>query len=490
MALAFSACKKDKGNYDYQDINEWGISNIQDSYSGLQGSVLNITPTITYTKDMSNDPSKYTYKWTNIDYGDGPLKERVIAETKDLNWTISNPSNNTTYKLLFEVTEKSTGLTFRKSTTLTVTSNISDGWLVLNDINGDARLDFFNYVNNDFAYYNDLLASFSTLKLNGKPKMLYFYQRRDPFSLVTARSIFVGTDQATFIIDTQDNTFSSFSNITNSMSNYVPPPYYAEKVRTQGRNMAYMLDSQGNLFFEFAANRSVFGTRVNRTSDGENITISPYFAVTYGLGATHVLMYDVVKKRFLENKLFSTASAVPSTKSTLFTPGDMNMDLMFMDNTPAFGGQNFAILKNSANKIYLARIVCTLSAFNPAAFDEVNAPEMLNATQFAIDPVSGYIMYVVGSKVYRYNPSDKANAMVLDLGARKVSLIKYNRFVYSNDARHVEYSRKLIVCSYDEANPATSGTMDLYTVPNLNGEISLYRSFTGLGKIVDVSYRE
>ena len=81
--------------------------------------------------------------------------------------------------------------------------------------------------------------------------------------------------------------------------------------------------------------------------------------------------------------------------------------------------------------------------------------------------------------------------MVLDLGTRKVSLMKYHKMTYLyTNARYAEYAKKLIICSYDEANPNTSGTMDLYNVPNLNGALTPYKSFTGLGKIVDVSYRE
>ena len=494
MVFALSACKKDIGNYNYHDINEWTISEIAPSYTAFQGSTLHINPKITYTQDNSNDTTKYTYTWTSIDNKAIPVSKKVIARTKNLNWTVSNPASDAAYTLLYEVTEKSTGLTFRSSTNLMVTSIISDGWLILNDINGNARLDFMNRVNEDFVYFNNILASNSTLTLTGKPKLLYFCQRRDPFTLVTAKSIFVGTDQSSFIINTQDNTFGNFWNITKSMSNYVPAPYYAENVRSQAaifNNLTYMLDSKGQLLFENPMVSYSFGTAVNRTSNGTPFRISPYFAEAYGSIVTYGLMYDMDKKRFMEHKSYNTSSSVPSTSSNLFDPGNMNMDLIYMDYTTAFSGQTFALLKDNANKIHLARIVCDYSSFNPRAFDEVAAPEMLNATQFAIDPAEGYIMYVVGSKVYRYNPADQSNTMIIDMGSRKISLIKYQRFVYApKTERYAEYAKKLIICSYDEAAPATSGTMDLYNVPSLNGAPSLYHSFTGLGKIVEVTYRE
>lgn len=492
ILLLAMACRKDLGNYDYQAINEGTITNIQPSYTALRGSALSINPTLTFTKDNTNDTSKYSYKWYTLDNSTTPVTKRNVSDTKKLNWIVSIPASTTPYDLLYEVTEKSTGLAVRKSTKLTVSTNISDGWLVLNDINGKARLDFFNYVNNDFQYYNDVLASNSTLVLNGKPKLVYFYQRRDPFTSVIAKSIFVGTDQGTSIINTQDNTFGNYTNFTNSMTNYVPAPYYAERVKSQGGSyLAYLLDSKGQLFFENATVGLAFGTRVNRLSTGEDVNISPFIAEAYKNITTYALMYDVDNRRFLEHKNYATASSVPSTTSDLFVPGKMNMDLMYMDFTPAVSGQAFAILKNPANKVYLARIVCNASSFNPQAFDEVLAPEMTNATQFAIDPAEGYIMYLAGSKIYRYNPFDKTNAMVVDLGARKVSLIKYQRIVMSHtNARYMENAKKLIVCSYDEANPTTSGKMELFNVPNLNGALSLFKSFDGLGKIIDVSYRE
>lgn len=490
-----SSCRKDMGNYEYTDVNEGVISNIEATYSALRGSVLTINPTLVFTKDDGKDTTKYTYAWYSIDESALPVTKKTIATTRNLNWTVSLASVNSAYTLIYEVREVSSGIIYRKSCKLTVTTNIADGWLVLNDINGTARLDFFNYLTatNDFQVYTDLLASQSTLKLTGKPKLVYFFQRRDPFSSVIARSIFVGTDQSTSIINTQNNTFSSFVNISTTISSYSPPPYYAERVASQASSyLAYLLDSNGELYFENATVGYAFGTRVNKTSNGVNFKISPYFAEAYRNGTTYALMYDIDNKRFMEHKSSNTSSSVPATSSTLFTPGNIGMDLLYMASTPAISSQTFALFKNSTNKIYLARIVCNSSTFSPQAFDEITtAPEMLNATQFAIDPTEGYVMYAVDSKIYRYNPFDKTNTMVLDLGSRKIALIKYQKMTYQpTNTRYAEYAKKLIVCTYDAANPSTTGTMDLYNVPSLNGALSPYKSFTGLGKVVDVSYRE
>nr|WP_162988712.1 PKD-like family lipoprotein [Pedobacter schmidteae] len=494
VALTLSSCRKDLGNYNYHDINNAAITNIDESYTSLTGQALVIKPTLKFTKDESNDTTKYRYQWFVLADSSGYVVKKNIGKYRDLIWQVSLPSLNRKYQAFYQVTEKSTGLSWRKSFDLWVNTNISDGWLVLSEVNEKSRLDFYNYITADgsFQYYTDILTTMTNLALKGKPKLLYFCNRRDPFSSVIARSIFVGTDQESFIVNTGNNTFNTYVTLASTINGYSPPPYYAQKVINQGSYLTYLLDSQGQLFFENATQNASFGVRVNRLSNGELIKMSPYFSAPLGGVGAYAVIYDVDKKRFLEHKGISTASAVPATSSTLFDPGNIGMELLYMEASNALSGQTFAIFKNNDGKIFLARIVCSASSFNPVAFDEITtAPEMSGASQFAVDPAEGYIMYLVGSKVYRFNPFDKSNSMVVDLGSRKVSLMKYQKMVYNpSNVRYAEYAKKLIICTYDEANPTASGKMELFNVPNLNGAVTPYKTFDGFGKIVAVSYRE
>lgn len=488
------SCRKDLGNYSYHDINNTEITNIEASYNSLAGQALVIKPTLKFSIDGTNDTTKYKYEWFVLADSSGYTVKKGIGKYRDLSWQVSLPSLNRRYEAFYQVTEKSTGLSWRKTFDLWVNTNISDGWLVLSDVNDKSRLDFYNYIAADdsFQYYTDILTTMTKLSLKGKPKLLYFCNRRDPFSNLIARSIFVGTDQESFIVNTGSNNFNTYVTLASVINGYFPPPYYAEKVINQGSYLNYLLDSQGQLLFENATQTASFGVRVNRLSNGELIRISPHFSAKWGGTGAYGLMYDVDKKRFLEHKGISTASAVPTTASTLFDPGNMGMELLYMEASSALGGQTFAILKNGAGKVFLARIVCDASSFNPVAFDEVTtAPELAGASQFAIDPVEGYVMYLVGAKVYRFNPFDKSNSMVLDLGSKKVSLMKYQKMVYNpSNVRYAEYAKKLLICTYDEANPSASGKIELFNVPNLNGALTPYKTFDGFGKIVAVSYRE
>ncbi|MDR6785515.1 hypothetical protein ABIE26_004225 [Pedobacter africanus] len=497
--LALSSCRKDVGNYAYNEINDIEITGVNSTYSAVWGSNLTITPELSFTKDKNNDTTKYAYEWFAVVPRTGNTADpKVLSRNRNLNWVVNLPATDASYQVYYIVKEKATGVIWRKIFSVKVTTNIADGWLVLNEIDNEPRLDFFNYLStsDSYQYYKDILSSFSTLKLEGKPQMLYFYQRRDAFSNKTEKSIFVGTDKHTFVINTTNFTFSEHKDLVNLMAAYVAPPFYAKSVISIGGPLAYMYDNSGKLYFENPTSGIAFGSGINRTITGEPIQISPFIAE--GLSSTqYALMYDTENKKFMEHKNINLNVSVPAVKVTppatpLFDPGNMDMDLVYMASTRALSNQTYAVLKNNMGKIFLARISCNATAFVPLAFEELTtAPQIANATKFAIDPSEGYLMYVAGSKVYRYNVVDKSNTVVVDLGTRKVSLLKYQKMVYApGSARYMEYANKLIICSYDTADPNASGKMDLYSVPNLNGDLKLYKTFDGLGKIVDVSYRE
>lgn len=499
VLLASSSCRKDLGNYEYKDINDTEINGINPIYTVSRGDSLTISPKLSFTKDNTNDTARYAYEWFVVVPKTGNTADpRVLSRNKNLKWLVNLPATDASYQVYYIVKEKITGVFWRKIFNVKIATNIADGWLVLNDIGGEARLDFFNYLSasGSFQYYKDILSAFSTLKPEGKPQMVYFYQRRDVFSNKNEKSIFVGTDKSTSVINTTNFTFSEYKDLVNLMATYVPPPFYAKYVVSIGGPLAYMFDNSGSLYFENPFSSVAFGTVINRIFTGETVKISPIIAE--GLGSTqYALMYDIDNKRFMEHKSINASVSVPVVKvippaTPLFDPGNMGMDLLYMASTKALSNQTYVLLKNSAGRIFLARIACNAEAFVPLAFDELTtAPQIANATKFAIDPNEGYLMYVVGSKVYRYNVIDKSNTVIVDLGTRSISLIKYQKMVYDpTSARYSEYANKLIICSYDESNPGVSGKMDLFNVPNLNGNLTLYKSFDGLGKIVDVSYRE
>lgn len=65
-----------------------------------------------------------------------------------------------------------------------------------------------------------------------------------------------------------------------------------------------------------------------------------------------------------------------------------------------------------------------------------------------------------------------------------------NNVTATNAARYESVKYALIVGTYDEASPNTTGKLDFLKVPSLMQPLSTYYSFDGLAKVIDITYSE
>lgn len=489
------SCNKDRGNYDYRSINEVEITGIEGAYTALTGQPLYIQPELIFTEDKDFKEENYTFKWSV--WRDNKLE--TLSEEKNLATDI--PLLPGSYRFFFEVRDNRTGVISRREFAVHITSEIATGWLVLNDIDSESRLDMLNFSSDEegFTYYKDILKSTNSVELYGKPKVVTYLQKLDPFNSATIQGIYVGTDQMTTVINNNNNSWTNYRDLKMEVFRNIPADFHAERIFPMGmrpgtsssRDQVYVLGSDGVLSLENVRQSMVHGAAVNRLTAGV-IPISRFAATMKGEISPYIVMYDTQNKRFLVHKGLDVTAFVPTAEPQMFNPGNVGMDLLFMDFTTALSGQFYALLKNEEGKVFLTRFVANNTVFNPLTFEEISASvPLMDAEFYALDPSQGYIMYNVGSKVYQYDPFTKSNKEMLDFGSRKISLLKYQEMVRSaSNSRYMEYATKLIVCTYDEGEPTESGTMELYTVPSLNGALTSYQKFNGFGKIVDVTYRE
>lgn len=493
----FASCKEDLGNYDYHEINEVTIGGIQETYDAFTGRPISIRPELTFTQDPTGAEADYSYEWISMQDGATNVTvRRLLSTSKNLDTILTLPAAN--YTIYYRVTEKATGIQWRKVFRMHVTSEIRDGWLVLNDVNDEARLDMLVYhtESETFQPYIDILSSTSSgVKLRGKPLFVTFFQNRDVFNNAFTNRIYIGTDSATHSINVQVFTWDNHRNLRSEVMRPVPDDYHAVKLVPIGANQInYLLDSEGVVTYENITQAIMYGPTINRLNTGARIRVSPHIVGHYR-SAGYLVMYDMDLRRFLVHSGTNRVSLIPTANpADVFDPADMGLDLRFLSFTTALGGHYVAVMKDpNSDRHYLLRFArASTSVFTPLTFDElVEAPEIARAERFAVDPQEAYLFYQVDSKVYQYDPFSKTTRLMLDVGNRKISVLKYYQTTVSHsNARYMEYARKLIVCTYDEQNPTSSGKMELFNVPNLNQPLTLFQSFDGFGKIADVSYRE
>ena len=142
LACVFSACKKDLGNYDYDEANVITITTdtasvdrtvvlTNDSIVAKQNDSLKVAILITQTKPTDN----LAYEWivTQTAASNGNPSQHIVGNEKQLKTKITLSIN--IYKLTVKVTDRTTGVSFYKSYWLNVDSPPwgGEGWLVLQD---------------------------------------------------------------------------------------------------------------------------------------------------------------------------------------------------------------------------------------------------------------------------------------------------------------------------------------------------------------------
>ena len=130
LILAY-ACYDDKGNYDYREINQISIQNIDSLVLCDQMDLLSIPVTLEGTQ--YSDSNRFTYMWE--------VNQKVVATTKDLNVYANFPLGINTAR--FVVTDKELGTKAFKNFRINVSSSTAgDGILVLSKYQGHAELSF------------------------------------------------------------------------------------------------------------------------------------------------------------------------------------------------------------------------------------------------------------------------------------------------------------------------------------------------------------
>lgn len=506
--LTYSCSKKDLGNYNYHDINEVKFSTalLNGKITAYTLTQLKINPNVEFTQDKAiADPKRYSYEWvyvapTGSQEGAGI---KTLATTKDLD-IFMNLSPNV-YDAYYKVTDNVTGVKFSKKFLLEVRNEFNEGWLLLTDVNGQARLDMLSkQVNNEFITVNDLLGhTKSDLKLSGKPKLVYSYNcgKLNGFGINLPYALYLATDQCADRVNAETFAWQINYNVTREIMNPdVLANFTIDAVqRVRGDNtLTYMLSSVGDVYFSSSAQQVKYSMPLNYDNANTPYKVAPFIGASESYISGPVpsaYFYDMTNRRFLKHsnafqpKLLTMPEPTGS-QPKLFTYNNTGKDLLYM--SVAKNIQVHAILKDPVTmKIYLAVFNGTNDI--QVNYKEIIATDLDKAEHFAISPLFGYIYYNVGGKLYQYdyNTATPTCKLVLDKGAAKISALKFQ--TYHNTVKYpASEAEKLQVCSYDPALPEDqNGKLEQFNI--LNGAAGLsatLNTYTGFGKVVSLHYRE
>ncbi|TCC92187.1 hypothetical protein EZ428_10690 [Pedobacter frigiditerrae] len=492
MAMVLiGACKKDLGNYNYNEINQLAdVSGLPKEVSAIFGKNILLKPEFKFTQDAGTDDAKYSYEWIYIGpNGLGGSKQFTLATTRNLDMKVNIVAG--TYTAYYNITDKTSGVKYAYKFTLKVVNEINEGWIIMCDFNGGARVDMLslNTTTGTFDLIIDLLATTgSQLKLEGKPVMTYTY----PTGLLIgpdaiSYGLYFGTDSYTTKVDPNSFKWTSTMGLTYEMFGVIPAGFYADVIKMASGSSSFMIGKENAYYYDRAQN-IYYSAPINYiNSEQKEFKVAPFIASNHS-SFQYANFYDKTNQRFVKyTNGQATCTAIPdpsaATKKFSFSTG---MDLAYMQWVPFNGGEIFGILKGTGTTRFLAR-------FNPANnvqsyYDEITGTGIGNADFYAVSPNLGYIFYAVGSKIYEYDMILKTSKLMLELGSKKISYFGFYDF---KSTTKYPGSNNLMVGSYDTNLPAgADGSLNIYTVPPVNGDLVLDKSYSGFGRIKSLTYRE
>lgn len=485
LLLLIAGCTKDNSGSS-SPINEIQIDSIKPLYNVLLGARIVIRPTLSFTMDNGKDSTRYAYEWFAAD-----AKRTDLATTRDLDVHLNIPPG--LHDVYFRVTDRTTGVQWSKKMQMQVRTSVYEGWMVLSDVNGAARLDMIAKNDTGYAAIPDVLKfTGSELKLSGTAVDVACY----PYSW-TQYGIYVSTTgTGTTKIDPETfgwrpEMYLSYETLMKD----IPDNFLADKMIVKGAMMSSYLYKNGMAYYYSGVNGFRYRFPVNIVAgEVKEFKVSPYIVSGPADFADYAptVMYDTEKRRFLQHSPNKTnVSTLPDGALFNYNTG---MDLVFMVsslyNGTFSGGEVFAILKDpTAPKYRLARF--TLDAFGANFvqnyWEEINATDFAKAENYAVSPDYGYVFYNVGGKLYEYDIFTKQTKQMLDKGAATITNLKFQRFLNVFTGTTGTYKNKLVVGSYDGT---ANGSLEIFSVPAVNGNLKLLESYTGFGKIKSIAYRE
>ena len=499
------ACSQDKGNYDYVELNEPKVSGIQDM-NVLTFAQLRIEPVL---EGGEFPESEYSFQWKvldNVELTD-PV---VISESRVLDYEVTLAPGS--YTLFLVITENATGLYWQFESQLTVSSSMSEGWMVLCSDQGRARLDFVSVVTGET--YRDVLRDNGMPQMNGPRRIQWLSDKTDassPYYLLTddgatrlGRDAFEWKPEYDFAYEVAVSDRLIPSSITSAGFG---------KVIVSGEDAHYC---------EVMGIDGLYGSAINKDFSvapfvGANVLATQVYAAVY-------LLYDTDNLRFMTycSLLATNDLGNLNPVSTMEEMGQIaegmapgsgvvgnafkewpeGKELVYMENTRydpgnAKMGMTYALLKDgrscSLYGIQLGDILryadCTYVLGKGYYGDLSQCRDILHpAALYAFSSLKGCMYYALDGTVYRVDLSENParEEPMFSLEGERITCMKFNLYRRSEN---MQKSYDLVIGSVSGSG---EGKLRIYEGRESGGDFKNVEPqvYEGFAEIVDVEYKE
>ncbi|UZD21138.1 PKD-like family lipoprotein [Algoriphagus halophytocola] len=476
LPILTTSCYEDLGNYQYNDINEVSVNGIDSSYVAYQGENFKIKPELNFTLDQSGELEKYEYEWVLMNTGGLDTdREKVLSHEKDLDVELQVAPGK--YDAHYKVFDKDTGVEFYWDFKVEVKSIVYEGWIVMSDVGGEARLDMASLIEDEYQVFPDVLSYIgSSLQLQGAPGLVYCYYYDPTLYGIYATSEGTGTtkiDPETF--DWSEDLRLSYEAISN-----FPTNLNADKLYAKGGYSSFMI-KDNNVYYYYRTYQVKYGAPINKVANEPNTFTASEFIAVEPSSSGHSILFDEDNKRFVRHLGANNLEVAVMPNNAKLFDYNIGMDLVYMSYSRYNNGEALAIL-NDGETFHIARMQQRVRNINQVYYEEISVPGFEQAENFAVQPDFGYLFFNIGTKVYEYDLSTKVAHEMLDMVGREITHMEFNS--------SSPVSSQLVVAVNDPTKPeGSTGSLEFYEIPAVNGQIVFDSKLEGFGKITGITYR-
>lgn len=510
LVIGMVSCYDDLGNYDYDEVNKISVEGINSNiwYEKLANiDTLVLRPDLMFS--LGREERDLTYEWLLIPLNASYNKDSVsvsdqrsgyvIGREKNLVYPVKEKSGR--YVGFFNVTNPRTGVTYTENFYLKVKTAVYDGWMVLCEEGGKARLDMISYITE-----KENLVSYDIWRthdfLLGKPyKLTYDFT-------VSLSNRLVWCENGTYCLDGENLYPSEESNLALQFAEQPEKVEIACGATPMGTTpyREVLITADGDLYMRNRDDILIggfFDYRRNREKGGsEYFKLSPWLGFRqryFSPSTTAILVYDEDHRRFLsiENNADYVSRVSFQEAGGVSFSAETGKEMMYMEGN--MEGYVFAVLQDPDSRdYYIYGVVlqpdCKVQCSHYVKLNPANADRIV---QFAFHPLYRMLYYATDKgEVFQFNfnmgnSAEKAQK-VLSFPGEDIVVMKFNypvSYVTYEDWEQERWNWLHIATNKGNLPENKCGVVRMYDIPEATVNPQKRLEFDGLGKIVDIMYR-
>ena len=509
LCLVCASCYKDKGNYDYKPLDEVLIDTVKrdilSSYSIYRYDELVINPRIFFNQQevtsVDQVSGKLSFTWAIYQGSSGGrlYTRDTISNELTLRKSITKPAGR--WIVILAVKNLSTKVEEYMKFNIQVDEQLSDGWMVLYEKNGntDVGLIVDDWTKKNVVQtrtFSDMFMTSNGYPLLGEPRALL----HSASTLATAEVLIASAHN---LVAVEKSSFQVFYPIEKLFWSFTPGgeiKSVSANNATSGRKEVIIYNNKIHM-----ANHSTSGvSRINFFGApyiGNYGDLAEWSATAFG-SSFDAVVYDNTNKKFLNIPANGTTvqSFATQVSTAAFDENNVGLDPEAFDwgrgnGTPNVGYE-YSVMRNSTERSLLvsnfANAVTTQVAIGKYPISGIPLSTPIRTLNSAFG--GNYTLMGTDKTVYLHK-YQQSSTVVPEWDApanEEITCVRLQKFYYNPAVTNALLPRPNTVVYISTWNAATSmGKVYAYAIDPTNGAInkSTERVYTGFGKIKEMGYK-